>query len=101
MEHPPRSSPAQDSSFLTLPVALFLGRALVVLLLALGQADLQLRASLLPVQLERHDRVAAPLGGTDQVVELMAVKQELARAHRISDLMRRGGTQWRQMGADQ
>src|ERR1700754_2317551 len=52
------SAAAQDPRLVAVPVALFLGRALVVLFLALGEADLELRAALVPVQVERHQGVA-------------------------------------------
>ena len=44
--------------------------ALVVLLLALGEPDFEFGAAVLPVQLERHQRVAAPLDRADQALQL-------------------------------
>src|SRR5512139_1687491 len=55
------STPAHDAGLVPLPVSVFFRGALVVLLLALGQADLELRAPVLPVQVERHERVALAL----------------------------------------
>src|SRR5262245_25001871 len=52
------SAAAHDTRLVALPVPVLLGGALVVLLLALGEADLQLGAPVLPVQVERHQRVA-------------------------------------------
>src|SRR5579863_8415695 len=96
------SSPAtKQSRPVALPVAFLLGRALVVLLLALGEADLQLGAAVLPVQLQRHDGVSAPLGGADQAVELAPVQQQFARAHRIGHLVRGGGSEWGDVCADE
>src|SRR6266513_2278234 len=54
------SAASQQACLVALPVALLLHRALVVLLLALGEPDLHFGAAVLPVQLQRHDRVAAP-----------------------------------------
>src|SRR5688572_5884760 len=72
-----------QAGLLPLPVAVLLGRALVVLLLSLGQSDAQLGAAVLPVQLQRHERVAATLDRADQPVQLRAAAQELARAGRV------------------
>src|SRR5690606_25567860 len=55
------SACAQQAGFVALPVAVFLAGALVVLLLALGEADAQLGAAVFPVHLERHQGVAGAL----------------------------------------
>src|SRR5690606_23066008 len=68
---------------LALPLAFALGFALVVLLLALGQADLELDPAARVVQVERHQRVAGALDLADQLVDLRGVKQELARARGV------------------
>src|SRR5690349_16405750 len=87
--------------FLAVPVALLLRRALVVILLALGQADLDLYAVVLPVHRDRHQRVAFALDRTDQLVDLGAVQQQLARAPVVGDDMRRGGDQRRDRCTEQ
>src|SRR5690606_4754591 len=55
---------------------LLLHGALVVLLLALRKADGELRAPLAPVELERHEGVAAPLDEARQPVDLVPVQQQ-------------------------
>src|SRR5437868_3357173 len=62
------------------PVALLLGLALVVQLLALGERDLDLGATLVvEIDLQRHDRHALALDRSHQLVDLPPVQQELAR----------------------
>jgi hypothetical protein len=49
-----------------------------VVLLALGQADLQLgQALLVPIELERNQGAAVALNGADQLVDLLAMQQQL------------------------
>ena len=71
------------SFFLALPVAVLAIRTFVVLLLALAEPDAQLRSTLVPVQVEGHERVAFALDGAGQAVEFVAVQQELAGAGRL------------------
>src|SRR5262245_9871442 len=73
------------------PVAVFFGRALVVRLLAFAEADLELRLAVLPIHLERHERVALAFDRPDEAVQLRFVEQELARADRIRNHVRRCG----------
>src|ERR1700722_5414074 len=82
-----------DTALVPLPVAILAGRSLVVLLLALGQPDLELGPALLPVELQRHQRVAAPLHRAEEMIELPAAQQELAGARRIRIDVRRGRDQ--------
>src|SRR5690349_6536414 len=56
------------------------GLALVVLLLALRQRDLDLGPAVLEVQGEGHDRVTRLLGLGLQLVDLLAVQEQLALA---------------------
>src|SRR5882724_375873 len=72
-----------DPAFVALPVAVLFGVALIVLLLALGEADLQFRAALLPVQLQRHHGVTAPLHRADQMVEFAPIEKQFARTRRV------------------
>ena len=81
------------------PVALFLGRALVVLLLAFGQAQVEFCPALTPVQIEWHQGVALAFHGTDQPVQFVPVQQELARAGWVGVDMGRGRGQRRNVGA--
>src|SRR5476651_111664 len=67
-----------DPALVALPVSILVGRALVVLLLALGEPHEQLGTARLPVKLQGHERVAAPLNRADQVIELAPVQQKFA-----------------------
>jgi hypothetical protein len=69
---------------LRLPPVLLLpqGLALVVLLLASRESDLGLRPAVLEVQGQGHDGVTRLLGLRLQLVDLLAVQQELALAAR-------------------
>src|SRR6266567_4245918 len=59
------------------PVALLLGLALVVQLLALGERDLDLGAALVvEIDLQRYDRHALALDRPHQLVDLPPVQQE-------------------------
>jgi hypothetical protein len=78
-----------QTGLLALPIAVLRGCAFVVLLLAFGETDAQLRAPALPVHFQWHERVTAPLDGADEPVQLGAVEQQLARADRIGDDVRR------------
>src|SRR5271165_1902574 len=73
-----------DPALVALPISIFFIGALVVLLLALGQADLELGSPVLPVQLQRHDGVTAALHRPDQMIELAATQQQLAGSRRVS-----------------
>src|SRR6266516_4668276 len=73
-------SPQQPSA-LPLPAAFLLGLALVVQLLAPCKRQLELGAALLvEIELERHQRHSFPLDRTHELIDLAAVKQELAGA---------------------
>src|SRR5882672_3358384 len=64
-----------DPALVALPVAVLLVGALVVLLLALRKADFELGPAFLPIELQRHDGVSAPLDRPDHVIELAPVEQ--------------------------
>src|SRR5258706_9801697 len=64
---------SQQALLLALPVALLLHLALVVLLLALGEPDLQLHAPLRIVQVEGHERVPLLLDLADELADLLGV----------------------------
>src|SRR5690348_15557186 len=69
-----------------LPAVLLLtqGLPLVVLLLTAGERDLGLGAAVLEVQGEGHDRVTRLLRLRRQLVDLLAVQEQLAlAAHRV------------------
>src|SRR5690349_4456931 len=63
---------SQCARFVALPVAIFFRVALVVLLLASGEPDLDLDLVLAPVELERDQRVALALDESDQPIDLAA-----------------------------
>src|SRR5687768_8431722 len=70
-----------DAALFTLPVALLLRLALVVLLLAGGDAEFDLRyAAMVEIDRQRHERRALALHGADQLVHLVPVQKQLARA---------------------
>lgn len=71
---------AHGAAFFTLPLTLLDGRALVVILFALGQADRQLGAAFVPVQIQRDYRIARALDLADQLRNLARLQQQLAGA---------------------
>ena len=91
----------KNSGFLPLPIAVFAGRPLVVLLLAFCESDRELGSALVPVQVERYKRVALALDGTDEPIQFIAVQQQLAAAGRVRPHVRGRGLQRRKVGADQ
>src|SRR5437667_6873629 len=64
-------------------VALGDGAALVIRLLALGDANLELRHPVADVELERHEREPLRLGAPDQLGDLVAMEEQLARPSRL------------------
>src|ERR1044071_4229263 len=73
----------QQASLFAIPVALLLGLALVVQLLALGERQLDLGAALVvEIELERHQRHAFALDRADQLADLALVQQQFARTLR-------------------
>src|SRR5262249_56858751 len=71
----------QAPSALPLPAALFLGFTLVVQLLAARERKLEFGAALLvEIKLERDQGHALALDGAHKLIDLAAVKQELAHA---------------------
>src|SRR5438093_7986 len=73
----------QQALLFAIPFALLDRRALVVLLLAARQADLELDPAFAEVQIERRERVTRALDLADQAVDLRPVQQQLARARRV------------------
>jgi hypothetical protein len=80
------------------PVALLDRGALVVQLLALGDADLELDPALFPVHGGGHQGVALAFDQADELVELVAVQQQFAGARRVRRDVG-GGAQQRVDGA--
>src|SRR5690348_1901432 len=74
---------AEQAVLLALPVAKLFGFALVVLLLALGETDVDLDASLLVMEIQRHQGVAGALDLAHETIDLLAMHEELARARRV------------------
>ena len=60
--------------FLTLPVAVFVSCAFVVLFLALCHADVQLGATFVPMQVEWHESHSFALDRANQSVQLLPVQ---------------------------
>src|SRR5258705_5669510 len=74
---------AHQAALFAVPVALLLGFALVVQLLALGERKLDLGAALVvEIELERHQGHALPLDRADQLADLALVQQQFARTLR-------------------
>src|SRR5215831_12803165 len=75
---------AHQPAPLAIPIALFPALALVVQLLALGEAKLDLdQPSSVEIELERHDRHPLPLYRAHKAIKLTLVQQELARSRRL------------------
>src|SRR5512146_3170893 len=89
----------EQPGLVALPVAILLDGALVVLLLALGESDLELCPATLPIELERHDGVPLALYGADQPAELAVMHEELACTDGICDHVAGGGRQRRDVRA--
>src|SRR5262245_7144805 len=80
----PLPSRAQQAAFLAPPVTLFHGFTLVVQLFALGDREQEFRPSpFIEVKLERNQRHALAIDRTHQLVDLLAMKQQLSRALRL------------------
>src|SRR5688572_456360 len=74
----------QQTALLALPVAALLGLALVPLLLALGEAELDLGdAARVEVERERHEGHALARDGADQAAQLALVDEQLSRPLRL------------------
>src|SRR5215475_1541997 len=91
----------QQPPALALPAALLLGFAFVVQLLAAGERKLQLGAALLvEIELERHERHSLALDRAHELVDLTAVKEELA--HALGRMVEAAALQvFRDIGVDQ
>src|SRR5688572_19699654 len=79
---------------IALPVAVLLRSALVVLLLALGEADGHFDVVFAPVELECDERVALALDEARQAIDLAPVQQHLADALGLGDIVSRDGVEW-------
>src|SRR6185437_12064958 len=71
---------AHQAALLALPIPLLLRLALVMQLLALGQAELDLGdPALVEIYLEGNDSHALALNGAGELADLLAMQQQLAR----------------------
>ena len=61
-----------------MPIALFFRGPFVVLLLAFRESDIEFRAALGPVQIERHERKTLAFDRSDEPVEFVSVQEQLA-----------------------
>src|SRR5206468_8166559 len=76
---PARSSPtSQQALLLAVPFALLDRCALVVLLLALGEPQIELDATFAEMQVERHERVTRPFHLANEPVDLATMEEQLA-----------------------
>lgn len=92
---------AHGALLFALPVAFLLGIALVVRLLALGQANFHLHLVALPVEGHGDEGVALALDGADERVDLFPVQQHFARAAVVGHHVGGGADERRDRGADQ
>src|SRR5471032_3464145 len=92
---------AHDLRFFAFPVALFLGFAFVVELLALCKADLAFHAAALVVEVQRDKRMTFLLDLADELRDLFTVQQQLAGADRVRMDVGRCFGQWADVRADQ
>jgi hypothetical protein len=86
---------------LALPLLFALRRALVVLLLPLGEPYRDLHAPADVVQVDRDQRVAGAVDFADEPPNLLRVEQELARAHRVGLDVGGGGGKRADVRADE
>src|SRR5712671_6864242 len=95
------TSVAEQAGALALPVAVLDRLALVVRLLAGDQRDLDLGAAArIEIDLQGHDGTALALDGADQLADLLAMQQQLARPPRLMiEAVARGV--FRDVGIDQ
>ena len=89
------------SAAVEIDFTLFLGGALVELLLTLGQRDSTLYQVAFPVHLGANDRIAFLLGAGKKLCQLMLVQQEFAGAGRVGDGVAADGWQGGDMGTQQ
>ncbi len=90
-----------NSAFLAIPVAVLLGGALVMDLLARHQRQLALHLVALPVQLERYTGVALVLRDRKDLGDLLTVQQQFSGAGGVGYFVGAGRVQWRHMAAQQ
>src|SRR6185437_2665139 len=92
---------AQRALFFEVPLAFFLGRALVVCTLAARDADFDLDVVVLPVHRQRHQGQALAFDRADEFVDFRAVQQQLAGPAILGDHVGGRGQQWRNRRAEQ
>ena len=90
-----------DLLLFALPVACFLGVALVVLLLAFGQPDFALDATSHEMQVDGHQRVAGAFDLADQLADFGSIEQQLAGAQGFRMHMGGSTQQCADVGAEQ
>ena len=82
---------AHDALLIHGPFAVFLGGALVVVLLALGEGDLALHKVAFPIQFYSHTGVALLIDVGKQFGQLLIVQQKLLDAGGIGNDVGAGG----------
>lgn len=90
-----------DAGFFPIPFAGLGIFALVVLFLALHQADLDLDPALFPVEGEGNYGVALTGDQAFELVEFTTAQQQFAGAGRVTDHVAGGRLQWQEAGAEQ
>ena len=60
---------------MSLPVTIFVGRTLVVLFLALRQANVKLGTPLVPMELEWHERESLAFDRAGQAIQFVSMQQ--------------------------
>ena len=93
-------SVAHNALFIDLPLTIFLGGALVVILLTFGERYLALNEVALPIQFHGDTGVAFLVHGREKLSELFAVQQQLLCARGVGDDMSARCVEWRDLAAE-
>ena len=94
-------SVAHDALFIDLPLTIFLGGALVVVLLTFGERYLTFDEVSLPIQFHGNTGVAFLVYGREKLSELFAVQEQLLYARGVGDDMGARCVEWRDLAAEE
>jgi len=83
------------------PFPLALGRPLIILPLALREADGELDPSAAVVEVERNKGIARPFHFSDEPPDFLRMKEEFAAAGRVGADVRGGRFEWADVAADE
>jgi NSS family neurotransmitter:Na+ symporter len=92
---------AHQPLFFPVPIALFFGIALVVLLFTFGEGDFAFHQVVFPIERGGHHRVALLFHRLPQFAYLSLLEQQLAGAGGVADKVGGDGGQWLDLGAEQ